>query len=127
MQINLFKPETDGWHIGRLFEPRNRRPTKRELIKTGFARRAAECRNTPKWADKAAIRAVYNEQRRLAKLDGARVWAVDHIIPLNNPLVCGLHVANNLQIIPYKENAAKSNRHRPDMPEYQMILEFHYG
>lgn len=35
---------------------------------------------------------------------------VDHIIPINSPLVCGLHVSWNLQYLTPEENARKGNR-----------------
>lgn len=35
---------------------------------------------------------------------------VDHIHPLVHPLICGLHVPANLQVITGSENVQKSNR-----------------
>lgn len=37
-------------------------------------------------------------------------WHLDHIIPLQNDIICGLHVWNNLQLLPAIVNIRKSNK-----------------
>ena len=53
--------------------------------------------------------AFYEEARRLTEETGI-VHHVDHIIPINHPLICGLHVETNLQVLPAAENSRKGNR-----------------
>ena len=113
---------SDGFDFGPLFNQRITRPSKKELHSCGWHRRQAEYASTPAWADRKAIAAIYRECRRLNKRDGARSWAVDHIVPLNNPIVCGFHMAVNLRIVPYNENALKSNAWWPDMQNEQIEL-----
>lgn len=67
---------------------------------------AARLQRTPAWADLQAIRKIYNEAARLTKETG-EPWHVDHEIPLNGKLVSGLHLAENLRVIPGIENLKK--------------------
>lgn len=60
----------------------------------------------PKWADKDAMKEIYKASR-------ASGLHVDHIIPINHPLVCGLHVENNLQLLTPQENREKWNTFDP--------------
>ena len=41
-------------------------------------------------------------------------WEVDHIVPLNGKSVCGLHVAENLAVIPMYLNRSKRHKFNPD-------------
>ncbi len=58
---------------------------------------------------KEGVEAVYNECA-----DMGRDYHVDHIIPLNNPLVSGLHVPWNLEIVTSEYNLWKSNKLLPE-------------
>lgn len=73
------------------------------------ARRAAKLKATPSWADRRAIRRVYEDARSLVVVTGQKMH-VDHIIPLKGRFVSGLHVAENLRPLPARENVKKSNR-----------------
>jgi len=71
-------------------------------------RHIAKFQATPKWADQTAIRAIYQEAAQLTRQTGIR-HEVDHIVPLRSPIVCGLHIAANLQILTSAANKEKSN------------------
>lgn len=64
---------------------------------------------TPAWADFDAIRAFYEEARRLTEETGIP-HHVDHIVPLQSKLVCGLHAQANLRVVTDSENVKKRNR-----------------
>jgi hypothetical protein len=60
------------------------------------------------WANQQKIRQIYEDANRLGLV-------VDHIIPLQHPLVCGLHVWDNLQLLSRSENARKNNKFDSDI------------
>lgn len=70
-------------------------------------RRASKKKATLKGFD-AEIKKIYSKCKELQK-NCAEKLVVDHIIPLQHPDVCGLHVPWNLQIISESENLCKKN------------------
>lgn len=84
------------------------------------ARKARQLRATPAWANHFFIEEAYDLAQLRTKATGFK-WHVDHVVPLISKRVCGLHVENNLQVIPATTNASKGNRHWPDMPSEMRI------
>lgn len=78
-------------------------------------RRAAKLKATPKWADFAKIELFYEEAQFATEFFGIP-FSVDHIVPLQSDLVCGLHWEENLQVLTTEANISKHNRWWPDMP-----------
>jgi 5-methylcytosine-specific restriction endonuclease McrA len=81
----------------------------------GARYKALKLQATPCWVDHTRIQDLYDLAQVRTKRLGHQ-WQVDHVVPLKNPLVCGLHCEQNLQVIPASKNAAKGNRWWPDMP-----------
>jgi hypothetical protein len=73
--------------------------------------RAAKRRATPAWADLKTIEAIYVEAAQRTKETGVS-HHVDHIYPLQSPIMCGLHAETNLQILTALENVRKHNHVR---------------
>ena len=73
---------------------------------TRMLRIATTLRATPRWADIAAIKAIYAECVQTQNRTGVK-HEVDHIVPLRGRTVCGLHVHWNLQILSRTENRKK--------------------
>lgn len=81
------------------------------------ARRVArKLKAAVKWANKFFILEAYRLAALRTKLTGIQ-WHVDHFYPLQNDLVCGLHVEQNLRVIPASVNLKKNNK---------MPTEFHW-
>jgi hypothetical protein len=83
-------------------------------------RRAIKKQATPLWANQEVINAMYKKAVDLQKITG-NSYHVDHIYPLTNPYMCGLHVETNLCILPGKENLKKSNTTWPGQLECQRL------
>ena len=81
-------------------------------------RKARKKQATPPWADHDAINAIYAEAVRLEQETGIK-HHVDHIYPLQSKYLCGLHVAENLQVLPGAENIRKGNRTWPGQLDCQ--------
>tara|TARA_R100000353_G_scaffold38036_1_gene30118 strand:- start:79 stop:465 length:387 start_codon:yes stop_codon:yes gene_type:complete len=80
---NLEKRRSINNHYGRLYK----------------ARKKQAC---PKWANLENIKQIYK--------NCPKGFQVDHIIPLVNKNICGLHIEYNLQYLPALENQKKSNK-----------------
>ena len=80
-----------------------KRPGVKKLMNARYhKRRALKINAVPKWCNLEKIKEIYK--------NCPKGYHVDHIIPLNNPIVCGLHVENNLQYLTARENTSKGNK-----------------
>jgi hypothetical protein len=59
-----------------------------------------------------AIKEIYKESNRVQKETGIE-HHVDHIIPMRGKLVSGLHIAENLRVIPEFDNLSKGSKFMP--------------
>lgn len=106
------KPKT-AREPARATKPATFRPPRRSPPSQSSATRRARLRQrTPKWADRSAIGALYEEAQRLTKETGVP-HHVDHQYPLAGAHVSGLHVHQNLRVLPATANKQKHNK----MPE----------
>ncbi len=84
-----------------------------EVKRASWIRReAARTQRLPVWADIAETRKFYEEARRLSEQTG-QPHEVDHILPLRGRLVSGLHVHNNLRVVPRRVNRQKGAEYAP--------------
>jgi hypothetical protein len=78
-------------------------------------RQASKLKATPAWINQFFVGEIYDLAELRTKAIGFK-WQVDHIVPLQSKLVCGLHWEINLQVLPEGVNKSKGNRWWPDMP-----------
>ncbi|MBU9378733.1 HNH endonuclease signature motif containing protein [Burkholderia gladioli] len=114
-----------GHHVGPLFVPVKRRaPLITSGLMAGKRRRARERRATPRWlspVQRELIAVIYTYAETLTRGTG-ELHVVDHIVPLDGKLVCGLHVPWNLRATHWLENARKGWHTWPGMPFEQLEL-----
>lgn len=72
--------------------------------------------SAPPWVDRWELYALKHTAAALTVMTGV-LHTLDHIVPLNHPLVCGLTVPWNLRIVRWRVNASKGNRWNPDQLE----------
>lgn len=78
-------------------------------------RRGIKLSATPTWISRHQlnqIKSLYKQAVEFELTTGIK-HHLDHIIPLTNHLVCGLHLPCNLQILTASENLSKSNKFQP--------------
>lgn len=102
-------PERKAYHA----EWRRAHPEKlRQHLQNSRAKRALR---VPPWfgeLDELVIAEAHDLCHRLKGVTG-QPWHVDHDIPLRGKLVSGLHVWNNINVLPGVENIRKGNRFTP--------------
>ena len=83
-----------------------------KILANKAKRRATKKQATPLWFgefDEFVIHQAYELAVERLKETGI-AWHVDHMVPLKARKACGLHCADNIQVIPAVMNLAKNNR-----------------
>lgn len=118
---HILRAKTDRWRKAnpeRVAElsKKSRLKHKARVLANKAKYRAAKRNKTPIWVDKEhlwLIKQAYELAILRTKQFGFS-WHVDHIIPLNGVNVSGLHVIENIQVIPGMENLIKNNKYEID-------------
>jgi len=82
-------------------------------VKTAKQRALKRNQTFPQGVESKEILQLYKKRNALNKKYGYNKYSVDHIIPLKNKYVCGLHHINNLRILLTIDNLKKSNKFIP--------------
>lgn len=78
----------------------------------GHNSRALKRVSTPKWVSVEEINKIidlHKQAHYLKEITGV-TYHIDHIYPSNHPLMCGLHILTNLQLLEGEVNMSKNNQ-----------------
>lgn len=101
-EYDLYKRDKKGYYI----------KNQSEYTARTALRRGRKMTATPKWLTeemKKEIKDFYKTAKEIQWLSEEKL-EVDHIVPLRNDRVCGLHVPWNLQILPRSLNRSKGGK-----------------
>jgi len=109
--------ESASWYATNIERAKHQRLEWRARNKAAVAaiyarRRAMKLNATPAWGGELTElieREAFDLALRREAVTGFK-WDVDHMVPLQAKSACGLHVWNNLQVIPAVMNARKFNK-----------------
>ena len=101
------------WHNAQRYGKDAKPHLRRTYSIDGAKSRAERILRYPQWISKKQeqqIEAIYKLRDELNKCHEKPYWHVDHIMPLVGKEVSGLHVPENLQLVPSRINLSKSNQ-----------------
>ena len=108
----------DIWNKENIEAKRNhnknwKKANKSKVLAATRKRQADKIKRTPLWLTEHDHKVIESKYTMAAWLSGVvgRDYHVDHIIPLRGKNVSGLHVPDNLRIIPAKDNLEKGNKY----------------
>lgn len=108
--------DLDGHCSGPLFAPIKKVRPPRD--RSGTAHWLKWMRSRPSLEDRRVFNDLVTLGRIYTQFTGVQ-HSVDHIVPLNHPLVCGFHRIANFAVVTLDDNIRKSNNWWPDMPVVQ--------
>ena len=100
-----------NWNARRESDRKSKKRCSARVNTESSNRRAKKLDAFVPWANRTLIKQMYTQAIELEKQTGTK-HHVDHVIPLINESVCGLHCEFNLRVIPWFENLKKSNKYQ---------------